>query len=65
MKGRHEVGEVHLQLLVALVVKAFDGRFLNHADYPLDLTVGPRMVGIAKPVLNVIGLADHVNAHLA
>ncbi len=65
MKGRHEVGEVHPQLLVALVVKAFDGRFLNRADHPRDLTVGPRMVRLGKPVLNVIGLADHVKAHLA
>ena len=57
---------MHLQLLVALVVKAFDGRFLNRAVHPpLDLPVGPRVVRLGKPMLNVIGFGDHVKAHLA
>ena len=50
---------------MALVMKAFDGRFLNRAVHPLDLTVGPKMVRLGKPVLDVIGFADHVKAHLA
>jgi hypothetical protein len=41
--GRYEVREVHPQLVVAPVVKAFDGRFLNRAVRSLDLTVGPRI----------------------
>ncbi len=55
---------MHPQLLAALVVEAFDGQFLNRAVHPLDLTVGPRIVRPGKPVLNVIGFADHVKAHL-
>ena len=46
-------------------MEAFDGRLLNRAVHPLDLTVGPRMVRLGKPVLNFIGFADHVKAHLA
>jgi len=49
---------------MALVVEAFDGRFLNRAVHPLDLTVGPGMVQLRKPVLDVIRFADHVKAHL-
>ena len=41
--GRYEVCEVHPQLVVAPVVKAFDGRLLNRAVHSLDLTVGPRI----------------------
>jgi len=44
---------------------AFEGRFLNRAVHLLDPTIGPRMVRLGKPVLNVIGFADHVKAHLA
>ncbi len=29
------------------------------------LPVGPRMVWLGEPVLDVVGLADHVEAHLA
>ena len=50
---------------MALVVKAFDGCLLNRAVHPLDLTVGPRMLRLGKPVLDVISFADHVEAYLA
>ena len=49
---------------MALVVKAFACRLPDGAVHSLDLTVGPGMVGLSKPVVNVIGFADHVKAHL-
>ena len=53
------------QLVVALVVEEFDGRFLDGAVHPLDLSVGPRVVRFGEPVLDIIRLVDHVEAHLA
>jgi len=52
------------QLIVAFVVEAFDGRLLDGAVHPFDLPVGPWMVRLGEPVLDVVGLADHVEAHL-
>lgn len=39
------------ELVVALVVEAFDGRLLDGPVHPLDLPVGPRMVRFGEPVL--------------
>ena len=50
---------------MAFVVEAFDGRLLDRAVHPFDLSVGPRMVRLCEPVLDVVCLADHVEAHLA
>lgn len=50
---------------MALVVKTFDRRLLDGPVHPLDLTVGPWVVRFGEPVLDVVGLADHVEAHLA
>lgn len=44
-------------------MEAFDGPFLDRAVHSFDLTVGPGMVGPGQPVLNAVGLADHVEAH--
>ena len=63
--GCHEVGEVDSKLIMAFVVEAFAGRFLDGAVRPLDLAVRPRVVGFSQPVLDVVRLADHVEAHLA
>jgi hypothetical protein len=52
------------ELVVALVVEAFDGRLLNGAVHPLDLAVGPRVVRFCEPVLDAVCVADHVEAHL-
>lgn len=49
---------------MALIVEAFDGRFLDTPVHPLDLSVGPRVVRFGEPVFDVVGLADHVEAHL-
>ena len=49
---------------MTVIVIAFDRRVLDRAVHPLDLTDGPRMVRLGKPVLDVIGFANHVEAHL-
>ena len=62
--GGHEVGEARLKLLATIVTEAFDGRVLDCSVHALDLTVGPRMVGLGQSMLDPVGLADHVKAHL-
>lgn len=39
------------ELVVSLVVIAVDSRFLDGPIHPLDLTVGPRMVGLGQAVM--------------
>ena len=53
------------QLVVAFVMEALDGRLFDSAVHPLDLSVGPGVVRLREPVLDVVRLADHVEAHLA
>jgi hypothetical protein len=65
--GIDEVREVSAKLLMASVVVAPDGRFLERAVHAFDLSVGPRMVGLGQPVLDITLLADaieHVDAVL-
>src|SRR5262252_5052378 len=50
------------ELVVSLVVVAVDSRFLDGPVHPLDLTVGPRMVGLGQAVLDTVGSADLVEA---
>ena len=45
-------------------MEAFDGGFLDGAVHPLELTVRPGMVRLGQPVLDVVRLADHIEAHL-
>lgn len=49
---------------MAFIVEAFDDRLLDRPVHLLDLAVGPWMVRFGEPVLDVVGLADHVEAHL-
>ena len=58
--GVDEVGEVRLDLPVAVVVVALDGRFLDCAVHPFDLTVRPRVLPLGEPVLDAVLLAAHV-----
>ena len=60
----HEVGEVRAQLLVAVVVVSFHRRILDRAVHSLDLAIGPRMVWLGQSMLDRVGLADYVEAHL-
>ena len=50
---------------MAVVVEAFDGCLLDGAVHPLDLSVGPRVVRLREPVLDIVRFADRVEAHLA
>jgi hypothetical protein len=45
-------------------MEAFDGRVLDNAIHPLDLTIGPGAFRLSEAVLDVVRLADHVEAHL-
>ena len=38
------------------------GRVFDRSVHHLDLTVGPRMIGLDQAVLDPVGLADHVEA---
>lgn len=51
------------QLIVGFVVEAFDGGVFDRAVHAFDLAVGPRVIGLGQPVLNAVGLTDHVEAH--
>ena len=51
------------QLIVVVVVEALDRGVFDRPVHPPDLTVRPRLVGFGQPVLNPVGLADHVKAH--
>ncbi|GAN79074.1 hypothetical protein SAMN02746095_02261 [Acidocella aminolytica 101 = DSM 11237] len=52
------------QLFVAVLAKAFDGSVPDRLVHPLDLAVGPGMILLHQTVLNPVGFADHVEAHL-
>lgn len=49
---------------MVFVVEALDGCLLDGAVHPLDLPIGPRVVRLGEPMFDVVGLADHVEAHL-
>lgn len=48
-----EVGEVLAEVLVGLVVEAFDGCFLEGPVHAFDLSVGPWMFGFGQAVVDV------------
>ena len=50
---------------MTFIVEAFDGRCLDRAVHPLDVTVGLGVVRLGEPMLDIVRLADHVDAHLA
>jgi hypothetical protein len=51
---------VHLELLVGAVVLAPDGGFLEGPVHPLDLAVGPWMIGLDEAVLDPVAEANPV-----
>jgi hypothetical protein len=52
--------KVPSQLIVAVVMEAFDGGVLDGPVHPFDLAVGPRMIGLRQPVLDAIPEADAI-----
>ena len=67
--GCQEVGEVDAQLGMVVVMVSLDGGVLDprikseDAVHPLDLAIGPWVVGLGQLVLDAVGLTDHVEAH--
>src|SRR3984957_16085937 len=57
--GADEVGEMPAELIIAVVVVAFDGPVLDGSVHPFDLTVGPGMVDLGEAVLDVVLAAAH------
>ena len=52
--GSHEVCEVSAKLVVGFVVEALEGRVPDGAVHPLDLTIGPRMLGLDQAMIDVV-----------
>src|SRR6516164_2244687 len=52
--------DVRLELGVLAIMVALNGGFLEGSVHPLDLAVGPGMVGLGQPVLDVICITKHV-----
>lgn len=57
--GVDEQVEMLFELPVAVIVKAFDGGFLDGAVHPLDLAVGPRVLDLGQTVLDAVLAAAH------
>ncbi len=51
---------MRLELLVIVVVEAFDGGFLDRPVPPLDLAIGPRMLHFGQAMLDAVLSATHV-----
>ena len=58
--GVQEVGEVRAQPAVAVVVVAAHGRLLNRTVHAVDLSVGPRVVGLGQAVLDAVLAAAEI-----
>ena len=63
--GGDEVVEMRSQLVVAFVMEALDGRLFDGAVHSFDLPVGPGVVRFGQPALNIVRLADYVDAYPA
>jgi hypothetical protein len=51
--GLDEVGEMAAELVMVVVVEPPDGGVLDGAVHALDLAVGPRMLWLGQPVVDV------------
>ncbi len=58
--GVDEVGKVSFELIVSIVMVAFDGRFLDRAVHALDLAIGPGMLDLGQPMFDPILLAESI-----
>ncbi len=61
--GGHEIIEMRPQLLMAVVMEAFDSCILDRAVHPLKLPIRPGMTGFRQAMFDPVGLADPVKAH--
>lgn len=44
-------------------MEALDGHLLDCVVHPLDIAIRPRVVWLREAVLDIVGLANHVEAH--
>ena len=58
--GADEVVEMLPELLVAVVMIKLDGRFLDGSVHPLDLAIGPRVIGLGQAMLDAVILAGTI-----
>ena len=56
--GADEVGEVLAQLVVVVVVEAFDGRVLDCPVHAFDLAIRPGVLDLGEPVFDLMLAAD-------
>ncbi|QBL95584.1 hypothetical protein KSAC_34050 (plasmid) [Komagataeibacter saccharivorans] len=56
MIGCHEVIEARLQLLMAVVMKAFDSCFLDRPVHSLYLTIGLGVIGFCQAMPDTLAL---------
>ncbi len=47
-------------MLMAVVMEAFDGCFLDCPVHPFNLTIGPWMIGFFQTVFDPMSFTDHV-----
>ncbi len=58
--GIDEVVEVGFELLMAVVMVAFDSCLLDRSVHPFDLAIGPGMLDLGEPVLDTVLVAAEV-----
>lgn len=57
--GGHEVREMGAKLGMGFVVEALDGRVLDGSVHPLDLSIGPRVLGFGQAMVDVVAGARY------
>ena len=60
MVGGDEGAEVLAELVVAIVMIAFDGGLLDGSVHPLDLPIGPRVLHLGQTMLDPVLVADAI-----
>ena len=58
--GIDKGSQVLAQLVMRAIMIPFDGGFLERPVHPLDLPIGPGMVDLGKPVLDIVCPADTI-----
>ena len=58
--GGEKVNQVGTELCVAVVVVALNGGFLDGAVHALDLSVGPRMIGLSQAMVDALPKTDPI-----
>ena len=58
--GGDEVVEMPNELAVRLVMISLDGRLLDRPVHPLDLPIGPGMIGFCQPMFDPVFPTDAI-----